>query len=916
MIQLRETDILQKLLSSTELVTLRRSGNQPPVSLDLFKNTLNQRYLVGQNLVYDHKNYQIMRIDRENGVIVSDEANPAHNNPCDYIQVRHYLPERTDAFYQGCNAVTEGGTIEQATQVTGSHLFYSGDHVVTGLSMVRSFNALDITSDTIAYYPIQDTDMPLNLRSSTVQSRRLNEGERNILKRKVGQALYVNITGDFNRSDKLTMTLAVLLQEMMKTLFPDHYFCIAVCPILEDPDFIYQNPELISRQIADMYPRLLEWKQPLPNSIELLIVDDCVDGSGVLDILYAPEGMYFTNILDMLYDYLKWQEDQSDAPYIYFGNETCPAIYDISGLTEILRVFAKTYTREHDLLSKHSQSHRCSFCGNDLRMGSYLWNNRLNICEECHNELRPAADQHQQILDHICRFYSEQFGAVISGVTTAPYDGEELSVLDVDAKEICISADLPLTQVHCELAGQLVRLWQLEHLKMSGDPLLEGQVLYVKLQYLEYLKQHQHKKRLHRLALLSSDPISVGYCSLRNELQAVGSDNSFQYMLSHFKKGTQPPIRKDTPRRSTRKITGDKNTTEYYSTQLDEARKNAYKDIYDCIMSMSESVDLEKHGLKEDTIFDLWHAIMWDHPDISWVRTYSFYTDPATSAVTKLVPNYVMSREEINRQQAEVDAVVTEYISDITPDTDDYNAALKIYKRIAESLDYDSIALERQQRRRSRLKAEGKQDDLPDELRSVHGALVQKKTVCAGYAKAFQTLAQRVGLDCLYVCGDCHDGERHAWNIVKLEGNYYHVDATWGDRSNTDASKNNKGMSYSYFGLTDTDIRKSRSIDPRFPTPPCNSTDCNYHVRNRLMFDYYDHAAIKARILELFEEDPGRKSITLRFATKQVFSTALRYLTKNGGMYEILRAANYNGQYYYYTNDTLFIIDIELNDKE
>ena len=57
---------------------------------------------------------------------------------------------------------------------------------------------------------------------------------------------------------------------------------------------------------------------------------------------------------------------------------------------------------------------------------------------------------------------------------------------------------------------------------------------------------------------------------------------------------------------------------------------------------------------------------------------------------------------------------------------------------------------------------------------STYAALVQQKAVCQGYATAFYRLALMAGLDVRLVTS-----EVHAWNIVQLDGLWYHADSTW-----------------------------------------------------------------------------------------------------------------------------------------
>lgn len=61
-----------------------------------------------------------------------------------------------------------------------------------------------------------------------------------------------------------------------------------------------------------------------------------------------------------------------------------------------------------------------------------------------------------------------------------------------------------------------------------------------------------------------------------------------------------------------------------------------------------------------------------------------------------------------------------------------------------------------------------------------------RKSVCAGYANLFKALGDAIGEDIQLILGDARrtqdgdlSGEGHAWNTVKIEGNWYLVDVTW-----------------------------------------------------------------------------------------------------------------------------------------
>ncbi len=62
---------------------------------------------------------------------------------------------------------------------------------------------------------------------------------------------------------------------------------------------------------------------------------------------------------------------------------------------------------------------------------------------------------------------------------------------------------------------------------------------------------------------------------------------------------------------------------------------------------------------------------------------------------------------------------------------------------------------------------------------TAYGAVSEGKAVCQGFAQLYYRLAKAAGLDCRIVTGT-RAGENHAWNIVKLDGKWYHVDAACG----------------------------------------------------------------------------------------------------------------------------------------
>lgn len=83
--------------------------------------------------------------------------------------------------------------------------------------------------------------------------------------------------------------------------------------------------------------------------------------------------------------------------------------------------------------------------------------------------------------------------------------------------------------------------------------------------------------------------------------------------------------------------------------------------------------------------------------------------------------------------------------------------------------------------------------------------------VCEDYSEIYSKLCDYFGLECWLIRGEvdgAYGWDGHAWNIVKLDGNYYHVDVTWDD---LDDGEND--VYYECFLVSDDEIKETHSWD-------------------------------------------------------------------------------------------------------
>ncbi len=90
-----------------------------------------------------------------------------------------------------------------------------------------------------------------------------------------------------------------------------------------------------------------------------------------------------------------------------------------------------------------------------------------------------------------------------------------------------------------------------------------------------------------------------------------------------------------------------------------------------------------------------------------------------------------------------------------------------------------------------------------DNIYDVYGALINRVAVCEGYARSFKYILDEMGVPCVLVIGTGTNSrgetERHAWNYVEIDGNWYAVDCTWDDPVVVGGGNLPQSSKYKYF---------------------------------------------------------------------------------------------------------------------
>lgn len=96
---------------------------------------------------------------------------------------------------------------------------------------------------------------------------------------------------------------------------------------------------------------------------------------------------------------------------------------------------------------------------------------------------------------------------------------------------------------------------------------------------------------------------------------------------------------------------------------------------------------------------------------------------------------------------------------------------------------------------------------------AAHTIFTEHKGVCQGYAMAAYAMLRQAGLRAHYVTGVIlKNNEPHAWNLVQVDGEWYHLDVTWNDPRFQDDIRADDFISYEYFLQSEVAMRKTRTI--------------------------------------------------------------------------------------------------------
>ncbi len=323
----------------------------------------------------------------------------------------------------------------------------------------------------------------------------------------------------------------------------------------------------------------------------------------------------------------------------------------------------------------------------------------------------------------------------------------------------------------------------------------------------------------------------------------------------------------------------------FWFNRLDNEEKHAYNRILQSIYEMPDEIEINR--IDSEMLDNVFYALLSDNPDLFFVgRKCVLRTE---GSKTWFSVDYIIEKADYSKMKEELDKACTGIVASFSNREDVWQTELEIHDYIVDNCDYV----------------------LGDDLigSTAYGALVNKSAACEGYSKAAKLLMDYVGTESTVVSGEAESrtGEKqpHMWNVVRLNGSWYHLDCTWDDPvdENGEVSK-----TYTYFNLDNKSISVTHS---KFSYDfECNSTEENYFVRTGAYFETYSRSDEK-KFAEIIvnETDRGNNTVYFRFADKETFDYVINEMVENERMYAVLKHARNQSDYDFSTTTAKYIVD-------
>lgn len=244
-------------------------------------------------------------------------------------------------------------------------------------------------------------------------------------------------------------------------------------------------------------------------------------------------------------------------------------------------------------------------------------------------------------------------------------------------------------------------------------------------------------------------------------------------------------------------------TKKYGYSKLNDKQRKLYKLLFDEINKHTKEIDVSALDVTKADVEKVFYTMDYDNPQLFWLASgcsVAFYG----SKVYDVMPMYSKTKSEAQKLLPQIEKAARKLIGEALEYDTDFERVLYIHDAIINSTKYTLTGGEH--------------------IRDVDGPLLKGKALCEGYAKTFAYLCQSIGIETFCVEG-YSDDVGHLWNMVKLDGKWYHVDVTYDDPTGSI-----QVCEHDYLCITEKEILSDgRYIKNPVSIPTATATKYNYY---------------------------------------------------------------------------------------
>ncbi|MBQ6381561.1 MAG: hypothetical protein IJJ41_08215 [Clostridia bacterium] len=308
-------------------------------------------------------------------------------------------------------------------------------------------------------------------------------------------------------------------------------------------------------------------------------------------------------------------------------------------------------------------------------------------------------------------------------------------------------------------------------------------------------------KRIYRTIVIGIIIVCLALCAGCTAAD-TGSKSTASASQTTAKATTAKAKKKAAEKKKTTAASPQKQAKESFSLNNYDHLSARKQEVYDRLLEGFEAGDTyvpETLEEFEDRIVDsvFFYNLLADHPEYYYLRGHSNLYEQSTTGVrtARFDMEYIYDAQEHEARQEKMQAELLSIKKSLPPKADDFAKAKAAYDYLIKNCEYDysytGNSLQENETTAS----------------YADGAMLDHKAVCSGYSRAFKWIMEAFEIPCM-----CVSNSEHEWNIVWLEGNYYHIDVTWADTDDNPGTR--------YFCVTDGEIYKDHA-KPGIAVPEC-----------------------------------------------------------------------------------------------